>query len=94
MYKLTLTDSITRLSDNAIIPSDPQNRDYAKYLKWISEGKTPTPADLPSKDELNAPILAALAAADLKIIRAVVEGDTVRIAAYKEAQALLRVRLL
>jgi hypothetical protein len=93
MYKLTLTDSIKRLSDNASIPADPSNRDYAKYLEWLSEGNTPTPTDPPSKDELNGPILATLAAADLKIIRSVVEGDTVRIAAYKEAQALLRAQL-
>ena len=47
----------------------------------------------PTKEELNAPILAALAAADLKIIRAVVDGDTVRIAAHKAAQADLRAQL-
>ena len=48
----------------------------------------------PTKEELNAPILATLAAADLKIIRSVVEGDTVRIAAHNTAQATLRAKLL
>jgi hypothetical protein len=37
--------SVTRLSDNAIIPFDPDNSDYAEYLRWLSEGNTPTPAE-------------------------------------------------
>ena len=36
---------IKRLSDNAFIPFDPANTDYQAYLKWVSEGNTPTPAD-------------------------------------------------
>lgn len=51
----------------------------------------PTPAAL--KAEANAPILAALLAADLKIIRALVEGDTARVAAHRTAQAALRAGL-
>ena len=47
MYKLTTSTSITRLSDNASIPTDPQNTDYAAYLQWLSEGNTPEPADTP-----------------------------------------------
>jgi hypothetical protein len=27
------------------IPIDPDNTDYQAYLKWVSEGNTPTPAD-------------------------------------------------
>jgi hypothetical protein len=38
---------IKRLSDNAFIPFDPQNRDYAEYLAWLAEGNEPTPADEP-----------------------------------------------
>lgn len=36
---------IMRLSDNAFIPFDPQNTDYAEYLKWLAEGNVPLSAD-------------------------------------------------
>ena len=36
---------IKRIADNAFIPKDPTNTDYAEYLKWLAEGNTPLPAD-------------------------------------------------
>ena len=36
---------VIRLSDNATIPFDPANRDYAEYLEWLEAGNVPTPAD-------------------------------------------------
>jgi hypothetical protein len=53
MYQLLSNDIITgnaaqfikRLSDNAFIPFDEANTDYIEYLKWLSEGNLPLPAD-------------------------------------------------
>jgi hypothetical protein len=32
-------------SDGWVIPFDPDNTDYQAYLKWVSEGNAPLPAD-------------------------------------------------
>jgi hypothetical protein len=37
--------AVKRIADNAFIPFDPANTDYAEYLKWLEEGNTPLPAD-------------------------------------------------
>ena len=53
MYQLTQGDTILRLTDNAFIPPDPANTDYAAYLAWVEEGNTPLPAPEPEP----APVL-------------------------------------
>ena len=58
MYKKLPIDVVTgvehqtiqRLSDNAFIPFDPANTDYAEYLEWLAEGNEPLPADEPIAD--------------------------------------------
>jgi hypothetical protein len=37
-------DSVRR-SDGISIPVNPDNTDYIAYLKWVSEGNTPLPAE-------------------------------------------------
>jgi hypothetical protein len=45
-YQLTTGDTILRLADNAFIPPDPANTDYAAYLEWVAAGNTPEPAPI------------------------------------------------
>jgi hypothetical protein len=51
MYKLTKpyrddkVIAVIRVIDDAIIPFDPDNTDYQKYLKWLEKSNTPLPAD-------------------------------------------------
>lgn len=40
-----MSNNVKRISDNAFIPFDPANTDYQAYLKWLSEGGVPLPAD-------------------------------------------------
>ena len=58
---------------------------------WQVVNGAPTKVSVDQTDEeWNAAIDAQLIAADLKIIRALTEGDTARINAHKAAQAALR----
>ena len=41
------SQTVKRLADNAFIPMDPANTDYADYLEWLAEGNEPLPADTP-----------------------------------------------
>jgi hypothetical protein len=47
----SLAQCIKRIADNAFIPFDPANTDYQEYLKWLSEGNEPLPADTPEVDQ-------------------------------------------
>jgi len=66
-YQLTTGDTILHLEDNAFIPPDPANTDYAAYLAWLAEGNTPDPAPAPPAPP--APLTPAekLAAAGLTV---------------------------
>ena len=50
MYKQTknaegINNAVQRIADNAFIPMDTANTDYAEYLKWLEAGNTPLPPD-------------------------------------------------
>jgi hypothetical protein len=47
MYKLSQSNSIIRLTDNALIPFDEANTDYQEYLSWIAQGNQPEPYEVP-----------------------------------------------
>jgi hypothetical protein len=51
MYQVMASGLIVRLSDGAVIPTDPANRDYGDYLAWVEDGNAPTPTlDLDETD--------------------------------------------
>ena len=56
MYKVTknadgFDNGVQRLKDSAYIPLAEGNTDYQAYLKWLSEGNTPEPADEPADEQ-------------------------------------------
>lgn len=75
-YKLTSSTTILRLADNASIPADPANRDYAEYLVWLSEGNEPLPVDPPSAEQLREEWKASRAAAVEAIDVTTASGNT------------------
>lgn len=50
-YQLTASDMILRTEDQAWIPPDPANRDYAEYLEWVEDGGVPDPYEPPPEPE-------------------------------------------
>jgi len=55
LYQLTASSTaIFRTTDNAVIPADPANTDYAQYLAWVAAGNTPTPVPALTKAQQTA----------------------------------------
>lgn len=46
-YQLSAIGGIIRIADNATIPEDDSNTDYAAYLAWVAAGGVPDPAPTP-----------------------------------------------
>ena len=66
-YQLTTGDCIKRLADDAFIPPDPANTDYAAYLEWLAAGNTPLPAPTPPTPPEPPTAIEKLAAAGLTV---------------------------
>ncbi|CAG9177773.1 tail fiber assembly protein [Cupriavidus pampae] len=64
--------SVTRVSDGACIPPDPESSDYAQYLAWLAEGNQPLPDPLQSDEAIQA---RRLAAALVERSRRIAEAD-------------------
>ena len=69
MYRITDDNgSIIRESDNACIPEDYENLDYAEFINWVSEGNRPRGYEPPGVDA-QAEAKAELAETDSEIAR-------------------------
>ena len=82
-YKLTSGDSIQRVADNASIPNDPANTDYAEYLVWANTN-TPLPADIPPPPTYQELRAAAYPPAT-DYLDGVVKSDAAQMQAYIDA---------
>jgi hypothetical protein len=67
MYKLNANETVTRLSDGAVIPNDRGNTDYRAYLEWAASN-TALPAD-PGPSARRAEIIERLAQIDTDSVR-------------------------
>lgn len=76
MYQVTANTAIRRVSDQALIPADPANADYAEYLRWVDEGNEPQPyvAPAPSVVTMRQARLALLGAGLLASVDAAIDS--------------------
>ena len=72
-YKLHGTDGyIQDMLTMAVIPNNPQNKDWQKYQKWLSEGNIPDPwktKEELEKEKYNILIQQAIQEEETKIIK-------------------------
>lgn len=47
IYKLINNSEHIYRNDGWVIPNDPDNSNYQRYLVWLEKGNTPEPADIP-----------------------------------------------
>lgn len=91
MFKLTKGGAIQRLSDNAVIPNDPLNRDFAEFQAWVDQGNTAAPYEVPVEEQ-NAPIQVVIDREEMKSLRAIREfllGDTTALTRLQASDALI-----
>lgn len=72
MYTLSKDGYVIRDADNACIPPDPANSDYAAYLAWVAEGNVATPDPTAANaawDAYKAQALQALNDSDIVVLR-------------------------
>lgn len=76
MYNVTPAGQLVRQHDSANIPRDPDNTDYALYLKWVREGNTatvlPAVVSIPTSVTMRQARLALLQAGCLDAVSAAV----------------------
>ncbi|HWW46310.1 MAG TPA: hypothetical protein VNZ94_00525 [Xanthobacteraceae bacterium] len=48
-------NSVLRLADDAVIPDDPANRDWAEYQEWLAGGGVPDPEPEPYEPPVIVP---------------------------------------
>lgn len=65
---------VTRLSDGACIPSDPDNRDWREYLEWCAQGGGVDPAPVPVVDPAIAELETARHEAKVALLAALPDG--------------------
>ena len=102
-YHVNEHGRIVRTASNAHLPIewrggvpvylDHDSDDVRAFSEWFRAGNVPAPY-APTKDEQNAPIVRELEANERKAIRALIEGDTARIAEWRAKQDALRARLV
>lgn len=84
MYQRTASTSILRLRDNALIPADPANSDYAEYQRWLAAGNTVQALPVPP---LTAVVASALRRIDRDVDQIIADTIGQRAEEYRLAES-------